>query len=211
MRSAKKSSISAIVIAGGLSTRMGAFKQLLPYGQHTVIEQIVSILLQCPLNEVVVVTGHERQAIEAKLAAWSVRPVYNSDYQAGEMLSSIQCGLAALDSKCHAAMLVLVDQPQLEAFVVRQLVEAYQTGSAGLVIPSYQMRRGHPIIIDQAYWPEILALTSDQSLRDVITRHVDEIHYIVVETDSVLRDIDTPEEYQQELDQLTPKKESEDK
>lgn len=207
--SIKNGSIAAIVIAGGLSTRMGACKQLLPYRQHTVIEQIVSVLLQCPLNEVVVVTGHERQAVEAKLAAWSVRSVYNSDYQAGEMLSSIQCGLAALDSKCHAAMLVLVDQPQLEASVVRQLIEAYQAGSGNLIIPSFQMRRGHPIIIDQTYWPEILALTSDQSLRDVITLHADTIHYIVVETDSVLRDIDTPEEYQQELDQLAAKKNSE--
>ena len=209
MRSAKKSSVCAIVVAGGLSTRMGAFKQLLPYGQHTVIEQIVSVLLQCPLDEVVVVTGHEQQAIEAKLAAWSVRPVFNSDYQEGEMLSSIRCGLAALDSECRAAMLVLADQPQLEASVVRQLIKAYQTGSGSLVVPSFQMRRGHPIIIDQTYWPEILALASDKSLRDVITLHADKIDYIVVETDSVLRDIDTPEEYQQELDQLAAKKSSE--
>ena len=62
---------------------MGALKQLLPYGQHTVIEQIVSILLQCSLDEVVVVTGHERLIIEAKLAAWSVCPVFNSNSQAG--------------------------------------------------------------------------------------------------------------------------------
>ena len=122
------------------------------------------------------------------------------------MLSSIQCGLAALNSDRHAALVVLGDQPQLETDVVRQLIEVYQMGSGRLVIPSFQMRRGHPIVMDRTYWPEILALDFDQSLRDVITPHADEICYVVVETDSVLRDIDTPQEYQRALHQLAAKK-----
>jgi molybdenum cofactor cytidylyltransferase len=202
MNPAKRVSVSAIVVAAGLSTRMGEPKQLLPYRKHTVIEQIVSVLLKCPLDEVVVVTGHERQAIEAKLAAWPVRPVLNPNYQAGEMLSSVQCGLSALGPDVRAALIVLGDQPQLEAVVVRQLVEAYQEVRAGLVIPSFHMRRGHPILIDRAYWQEILGLDPDKTLRDVISTHADEILYVAVETDSVLRDIDTPEEYQRELRRL---------
>ena len=208
MSSIKTPSISAIVVAGGLSTRMGALKQLLPYGSHTVIEQIVSVLLQCSLDEVVVVTGHERQAIEAKLAAWPVRPVFNTNYREGEMLSSIQCGLDALDTECRAALLVLGDQPQLEIDVVRRLIDAYQAAVGRLIIPSFQMRRGHPIVIDRVYWPEILNLDSEKSLRDVTNPHAEEIHYVVVETDSVLRDIDTPEEYRQELKQLATKKDA---
>ena len=193
------SSIAAIVVAGGLSTRMGDLKQLLPYGPHTIIEQIVSVLLQCPLAEVVVVTGHERQAVETQLASWPVRSVFNPAYQTGEMLSSIQCGLAALGPENQAALLVLGDQPQLEAELVRQLIETYQTGPGRLIIPSFQMRRGHPIVIDQAYWLEILSLDLDKSLRHVINLHADEIIYLIVETDSILRDMDTPLEYQQEL------------
>jgi len=202
MNPTKRMSVSAIVVAAGLSTRMGEPKQLLPYGEHTVIEQIVSVLLECPLDEVVVVTGHERQAIETKLAAWPVRSVFNPNYQAEEMLSSVQCGLSALGPDVRAALIVLGDQPQLEAVVVRRLVEAYQEVRAGLVIPSSQMRRGHPILVDRACWQEILDLDSDGSLRDVIDAHADEIFYVAVETDSVLRDIDTPEEYQQELRRL---------
>jgi len=201
----KNSSIAAIVVAGGLSTRMGALKQLLPYGEHTVIEQIVSVLLQCSLDEIVVVTGHKRQAIEAKLAAWPVHSVFNANYQKGEMLSSIQSGLVALDSKLHAAMIVLGDQPQLEAAVVQQLIGAYRAGAGSLIIPSFQMRRGHPIVIGRAYWPEILTLNTDQNLRHIITPHADQIHHVVVETNSVLRDMDTPEQYQQELDRLADK------
>lgn len=205
MSSIKKSPIAAIIVAGGLSTRMGALKQLLPYGEQTVIEQIVSVLLQCPLAEVVVVTGHERQAVEARLTPWPVRPVFNANYRAGEMLSSIQAGLAALAAEIQAALVVLGDQPQLEAGVVRQLIEAYQSGPGGLIMPSFKMRRGHPIVIDRAYWPEILALAGDQSLRDVTNAHAAAIQYVVVETDSVLRDMDTPEEYRQALQRLAEK------
>ena len=203
MDSAKRVSVSAIVVAAGLSTRMGEPKQLLPYRKHTVIEQIVSVLLECPLDEVVVVTGHERQAVETKLATWPVCPVFNPNYQAEEMLSSVQCGLSALGPDVRAALIVLGDQPQLEAVVVRRLVEAYREVRAGLVIPSFHMRRGHPILIDRAYWQEILGLDPDGTLRDVIGAHADEIFYVAVETDSVLRDIDTPEEYQRELRRLT--------
>jgi molybdenum cofactor cytidylyltransferase len=124
------------------------------------------------------------------------------------MLSSIQCGLAALDSGMQAALVVLGDQPQLQAGVVRQLIEAYQTGTGRLIMPSFQMRRGHPIVIDRTYWPEILALDGDKTLRDVTNAHASAIQYIIVETDSVLRDMDTPEEYQQALRCLVAKKTS---
>jgi molybdenum cofactor cytidylyltransferase len=184
---------------------MGSLKQLLPYGKHTIIEQIVSVLLESSLDEVIVVTGHEREAVEAKLVAWSVRSIFNSNYQTGEMLSSIQRGLSALDSEVHAALIVLGDQPQLETIVIRRLIEAYQVGSGRLIIPNFKKRRGHPILIDRVYWPEILTLDPDKTLRDVIITHADEIHYVPVETDSVLRDIDTPREYQWELHQLDVK------
>lgn len=202
----KRSVISAIVVAGGLSTRMGSLKQLLPYGKHTIIEQIVSVLLASSLGEVIVVTGHEREGVEAKLAAWPVRPIFNSNYQTGEMLSSIQCGLSALSSEVQAALIVLGDQPQLETSVIGRLIEAYQLGSGRLIIPNFKVRRGHPILVDQVFWPEILTLDLEKTLRDVIVTHADEIHYVAVETDSVLHDIDTPEEYQQALHQLVKKR-----
>ncbi len=202
MDAVERMSIAAIVVAAGLSTRMGAPKQLLPYGKHTVIEQIGSVLLACSLAEIVVVTGHERQAVEAKLADWPVRPVFNSRYQSQEMLSSVQCGLLALAPEVQAALIVLGDQPQLESVVVQMLIEAYQRGAGRLIIPSFQMRRGHPILIDRIYWPEILALDANETLRQVIDAHAGEIHYVLVETNSILSDIDTPEDYQRELRRL---------
>jgi molybdenum cofactor cytidylyltransferase len=130
-----------------------------------------------------------------------VRFVFNPNYEQGEMLSSVQCGLTGLDTKTAAALVVLSDQPQIEATVVHRLIDTYQTKSGPLIIPSFQMRRGHPILIDRACWPEILALDPSRMLREVIRAHAGEIHYVVVETEAVLRDIDTPEAYLQALRQ----------
>lgn len=205
MKSKRKNDVAAVVVAAGLSSRMGRPKQLLPYGEYTIIEQIVSVLLQYTLAEVVVVTGHERKAIEAKLAPWPIRSVFNPDYRSGEMLSSLQYGLSALTPEIEAALVVLGDQPQLEVAVVQHLVETYRANKSRLLIPKFQERRGHPILIDRTYWPDILALTADRTLRDIIVLHAADIDYVKVETDSILRDIDTPEAYQQELRALDKK------
>jgi hypothetical protein len=88
--------ISAVALAAGRSRRMGAIKQLLPFGQHTVVEQVVATLLKCPVDEVLVVTGHRYAEVAQVLEAWPVRLAHNADYAAGEMLSLVQCGLCAI-------------------------------------------------------------------------------------------------------------------
>ena len=84
--------IAAVVLAAGLSTRMGQAKPLLPWGERTILEHILSILLECPVDEILVITGHEREAVERRLGQGPVRAVFNPHYAAGEMLSSIKNG-----------------------------------------------------------------------------------------------------------------------
>ena len=190
--------ISALVPAAGLSSRMGGPlpKPLLPWGSSTVIETVVSTLLSAEVDEVIVVTGHRAAEIEAQLAGYAVRCVRNPDYTRGEMLSSIQAGLAAAAPGSAGALLALADQPQMEAAVARQVVQAFRAGDGrGLIAPSYAMRRGHPIVLPQRLWPEILALPWDDTLRRVMRAHAAEIEYITVDTPSVLADLDTSAQY----------------
>jgi molybdenum cofactor cytidylyltransferase len=190
--------ISAIVLAAGLSARMGRPKLLLPYGEHTVVEQVVSMLLSSLADEVLVVTGHEREAVERALAGWPVRAVFNPDYAAGEMLSSVQVGLGAASAESRAALLAVGDMPAVEAGVVAQLVAAYRTDDC-VYIPSYHMRAGHPVLVPRSYWPAILALPRGASLRSVWQAEGSRIHWVTVDTPSVLRDMDTPADYEREL------------
>jgi molybdenum cofactor cytidylyltransferase len=94
--------------------------------------------------------------------------------------------------------MVLGDQPQIEARVIYDVLSAYAESNAPIVAPSYQMRRGHPILIDRRYWNDLLNLPRNGSPRDVINEHKEAIHYVNVDTDSVLRDVDTPQDYAHE-------------
>lgn len=195
--------VSAIVPAAGLSTRMGGplAKPLLPWGASTVIETVASTLLAAGVAEILVITGRDRALVEAALAGWAVRCVHNPAYAVGEMLSSIQAGLAAASPDSQGALLALADQPQMQLAVVQQVLEAFEgSGRQALVVPSYAMRRGHPILLPRHLWREVLALPAGDTLRTVIGRNAAAISYVEVNTASVLADLDTPEQYAEARD-----------
>jgi len=189
--------IAAIVLAAGQSRRMGRNKLLLPFGQSTVIETIVTEVQASRLGDIVVVTGHERERIEAQLATYPVRCIFNSDYARVEMLTSIQVGLRTLAENVEAALIVLGDQPRIQRDIVRRVIGTYRPGA--LIIPSFERRRGHPILLDRSIWPDVLASPAEATLREVIDARAESICYVEVESDSVLRDIDTPEDYAQAM------------
>jgi molybdenum cofactor cytidylyltransferase len=141
----------------------------------------------------VVVTGHQADRITALLGPYPVRCVFNPAYAQADMLVSIQVGLRSLSPEATAALIVLGDQPRIQRTTVQQVITAQQ--AEAIIIPSYQLKRGHPILIDRALWPEVLALPETATLRDFIRAHEEQIRYVVVETDSVLKDLDTPEDY----------------
>lgn len=198
MTSAASLLISALVPAAGLSTRMGGPlpKPLLPWGSTTMIETVVATLARANVDEIIVVTGHRQELLAAALAETPARCVFNPAYANGEMLVSIQTGLAATNSAAAGVLLALADQPQMELATVQRILTAF-AASAGdaLVIPSYALRRGHPILLPRRLWPAVLALPAGDALRTVIQRHAHEIVYVTVDTPTVLADLDTPEQY----------------
>ncbi len=186
--------IGAVILAAGQARRMGCNKLLLPYAAATVIETIVTEVAACaPITDRVVVTGHQADRIAALLDPYPVRCVFNPQYAQAEMLVSIQTGLRALSPEVTAALIVLGDQPQLQRAVIWRVIEAHEPGA--IVVPSYQMKRGHPILIDRARWPEVLAQPATATLREVLRVQEAHLRYVVVDTASVLHDLDTPEDY----------------
>lgn len=178
---------------------MGQSKPLLPFGEQLVIERILSVLTKCSIDEVLVVTGYMREAVEEQLPGWGVRSVFNTEFETGEMLSSVQVGLRSASVDAEAAMILLGDQPGLEETVVEMVLTDYRDGKGYIVIPSYQMRRGHPIIVDRSYWKDILDLREGETLRDFFKGANEVIHHVEVSTPTVLRDMDTPADYRREL------------
>lgn len=187
--------ISAVVLAAGMSKRMGRSKLNLTWGDSTVIEQVVSTLKDAGINDIVVVTGANRQQVEQVLQGYDIRMVHNRDYARTEMLGSFQTGLRALRSDVMAVLVCLGDQPQIEMEIVRLLVDTYMATDAGIIIPSYLRRRGHPWILARQYWPEVLGLPEGATLRLFLEDHQDAIQYVLVDSRSVLQDLDTPADY----------------
>jgi molybdenum cofactor cytidylyltransferase len=210
---------AAIVLAAGLSSRMGRFKLTLPWGGRTVVGQVVATLNAAGVDEIIVVTGHRADEVVTALAGTTAHAVHNPDYAAGEMLSSIQAGIRVLADRrelkpppslsthsaagesrlkpaetATAVLLCLGDQPQMQTATVRAVLaagEAYGWGQ--IVAPSHGRRAGHPILLPRWLWPEILDCAG--TLRDVMAVHRDRTHFLVVDTPTILADLDTPEDY----------------
>lgn len=186
---------------------MGRFKLTLPWGTTTVIGQVAATLEAGGVSRIVVVTGHRADEVRASLNSSMVHFTFNPCYATGEMVSSIQVGLRVLhptpDQAADpprlppAALLCLGDQPQMEVSTVRAVLAA---GAADdwqrIIIPSCCARAGHPILLPAWLWPEILAGAS--TLRDVMVAHRAQTRYLVVDTPSILADLDTPEDYETE-------------
>ncbi len=189
--------LGAIVLAAGLSRRMGEPKVLLPWTHgKTIVEHIIDQLILARIDHITVVTGNRADQVAALAKARGANAVFNPRYEVGEMLSSLKVGLMHQSSEIAAALVVLGDQPRIQPKIVGQVMMAYAEGRGDLVIPSYQMRRGHPILIDRRYWNELTALPDEGNPRDVINAHP--VTYVNVDNDSILRDVDTPQDYQAE-------------
>jgi molybdenum cofactor cytidylyltransferase len=190
-----KAGFAAVIMAAGESKRMGSPKLVLPWGQDTVIGKVVRTLMEAGLSEIVVVTGGASNLVETALRGLAVRTRRNPDYTHGEMLASSQIGLQALSSKVETALLVLGDQPQIEVGVVKSILRVYEKDKPALVVPSYQLHRGHPWLVSRALWPAVFGLHPPETLRDFLKQHAAQITYLPVESASILQDLDTPEDY----------------
>lgn len=188
--------VSAIVLAAGASRRMGRPKQLLAFGQGTMLGGVIESLLLSRVQEVVVVLGHRAEEVRSSIVSSPVRVVINPEPDRG-MFSSVQCGLGAASSDADALLIALGDQPFLRPELIDALIQAFRGHSLRIVAPTWRGRRGHPILLGAVYAPEIMGMGAGSTLRDLVRRHAEDILEVSVRTDDVLRDIDTPEEYEE--------------
>jgi molybdenum cofactor cytidylyltransferase len=187
--------IVAIILAAGQSRRMGQPKMLLPWGETTVIEQVITTFKAAGVDDLLIVTGGARGQVEA-LVGDSAQTIFNPNFAEGEMLSSLQAGLAELRPEVEAALVGLGDQPQVRAGSVQLVVDEFLKSGASLIVPSFQIRRGHPWLVARPHWDEIRAMrSSSESPRDFLNRHANDIHYVETDDPGILKDLDTLEDY----------------
>lgn len=186
--------ITAIILAAGESRRMGEPKMLMPWGKSTVLQSVISTFQASGIDDILVVTGGARQQVES-LVGKTVQTLFNETYEKGGMLSSIQAGLSAKKHEASAALIGLGDQPQVNERIVRAICDAFLKNKSAIVVPSYKMQRGHPWLVARPLWDELLRMKSPRTARDFLKKHNRKIHYVNVESASVIDDLDTQEDY----------------
>jgi len=194
--------IWAIVLAAGESTRMGSPKMILPYEGLTIIEKVLENVLDSEVEKVVTVLGSHKEEVMKVIERFPVLHCYNSNYKNG-MLSSVKCGFEFLPGDFRAAMIFLGDQPMIETSVINKMIYAYHESGKGILVPVFENKRGHPLMADRKYRDEIITLDDPAGLKAILRRHPDDLLEVDTENSSVLKDIDTREDYNNQVNKTS--------
>lgn len=190
--------VTAVILAAGQAARMGQPKQLLPWGAETILGQTLSNVKASIADDLLLVSGAYRAPVEAIAAAHHVPCVYNAEFASGEMLSSLKTAVRHLIQRPAAPdgiLVMLADLPFIPTSVIDSVIGAFLKHSKPLIAPVYNGRRGHPVLIGAPLFAELLALPADGAPRDLFLRYSDQFYPVEADSDVILRDIDTPEEY----------------
>lgn len=184
--------IAGVVLAAGASRRFadgrGVQKLVASAAGKPVIRWTVERLLAARIDEVVVVTGHEREAVRGALASLRVRVVDNPHFTRG-LGASLEAGIAALPAAVTGAIIALGDQPTVSTAVINTLIDAWHDRRMPIVAPLYRGLRGNPVLFAASLFPELRAVGGDHGARDIITRSPDRVTLVDVDADMPL-DVD---------------------
>ena len=183
--------IGAVIVAAGMSSRMGDFKPMLNIGSISIAQRIVATFHQAGVSRIAVVTGYNAQQLERHLANSGLVFLRNEDYATTQMFDSAKIGLSYLRDKCDRILFTPVDIPLFTALTVQKLIEA----GAPLCCPVCKGQTGHPLLIASSLLDSILSDSGERGLQGAISRCGAEMTRIEVEDPGILHDADTPEDY----------------
>jgi molybdenum cofactor cytidylyltransferase len=184
--------VAALVLAAGRSTRMGSNKMMADIGGAPMIARTVDAVLASKASPVVVVTGHQPERVRAALAGRSVAFAHNAHYAEG-LSTSLRVGLDALPGDIDGVIVCLGDMPGVTAAHLDRLIAAFDPDAgAAICVPSFDGKRGNPVLWSKAYFPEMREIAGDVGARHLIGAHADEIRDVAMPDSGVLDDLDTP-------------------
>jgi CTP:molybdopterin cytidylyltransferase MocA len=187
--------VSSIILAAGKSTRMGTQKLLLPYENTSIIKSIVTKSMNSNVKDTIVVLGSHKNEIKKELNKLSIQFADNNHFENG-MLSSVQKGISVVPKNIDGVLILLGDQPMVSCNLINRLIAVFNKTSKGIIVPIFEGKRGHPLLISKKYFNKINKLNPAIGLRELLNTHNSDVLEIAVQIDVILKDIDTPEDYQ---------------
>ncbi|HKW94335.1 MAG TPA: nucleotidyltransferase family protein [Methylomirabilota bacterium] len=186
--------IAAVVLAAGLSRRMGRPKLLLPVDGRAIVRHAVEAVLAGGVDSAWVVTGPDVEPMAGALAGLEIQIVVNPAPEEGQA-GSVRAGIAALPATADTALIALGDQPALAPTIIPALLAARRTSARPIVAPRYRDGQGNPVLFKREIFPELLRLTGDQGARLIIQKDPDRVEWVELDL-PMPPDVDTPADYE---------------
>lgn len=190
--------LGILFLAAGGSSRMGTQKLLLQWGTSTVVGQALAAARAAGPAQIILVTGCDADRVEEACRAAdhdrSVQIIFNPDWASG-MLSSIRAGMGALDPTLDGFFVALGDMPLIPPDVYRDLAAAFREGPDRYVLPTFEGKRGHPVLFPMSVAGQVDGPPADTGLRGLLQRSPERVLAVPVTTPGVCLDLDTPEQY----------------
>jgi molybdenum cofactor cytidylyltransferase len=186
--------VSAVVLAAGMSKRMGQIKQLLPLGETTLLGHVLAAVQSSQADECLLILGSAAEAIKEKVALNNVKVVVNEAYSEG-MSTSLRAGLANVAPQADGALIILADQPFVKAATIDRLIEEYKKSRPQVAIPVHQGFRGNPVLLDRSVFAEAMGIQGDIGCRAIFGNRVKNVLKVPVDDAGILIDADSPEEF----------------
>lgn len=183
--------VAALLMAAGKSSRMGSCKPLLPLGDETVIDRCLKILHHGGVNDIIVVVSMHGEDVARAARDHSVQIVVNPD-ETGDMASSIRVGRDTTTPETSGIIVALCDCPLVLPSTVKTLIDEHAKHPECIITPTCKGRRGHPLLLPRSILGE---LTEGKTLRDLLKKDVARIHEVPLNDTGILIDMDTPDDY----------------
>ena len=188
--------IGALIVAAGMSSRMGQFKPMLNIGSISVAQRVIATLSQSGVSKIVMVTGYNATILERHLSGNGIIFLRNDHYETTQMFDSVKIGLRYLLDKCDKVLFTPVDVPLFTSRTVKTILDS----GAPLACPMCEGRQGHPILIDNGLIPEILNDCGEMGLKGAMDRCSVPLQRVDVDDPGTIHDADTPEDFSQLVD-----------
>ncbi|MGA2858205.1 MAG: nucleotidyltransferase family protein [Candidatus Sulfotelmatobacter sp.] len=184
--------ISAVILAAGLSSRMGHVKQLIRLGGEPLLGHVIRTIREAGLHDLIAVLGFAAAEIMRDIPLEGIRVAINPAFAEG-LAGSVRTGLAEVAAESHAALIFLADQPMVLTSTLALLVAKYQESRPSAVIPTYQGQRGNPVLLDRSLFAKAMELQGDEGFRRIL-QGLPNILWVEVDDPGVVLDVDTPED-----------------
>ena len=192
--SSRTANFSAIILAAGMSRRMGKTNKLLEViNNETMVGRVSRLVLASQVEQVTLVTGHESEKVSDAVTNENINIVHNPDYADG-LSTSLHCGLMQLEEDVDAAIICLADMPAVSTAVINQLIAAFNPQENRLIcVPVFDGQKGNPVVLAKRFFSEMSELSGDKGAREFLQKYVDLVCEVEINDAGVLHDIDEPE------------------